>query len=185
MYLHGAVSISALVRQALVEMSCYQWAFQEPYDGKCLQLHCVPHCIRKVERNVLPDGHQLLEIRQSVLQSFGWSIHTLRWWLHTFLLPQSWWKHWVAHATACIWGTYDVCTSKETQWCWGMYLLSDEIRWLVVEWTGTIVEFHHSYDYYDSFHSYVGRLELRLSLYLAVQTRNILETNCATRTNGQ
>jgi len=70
-FLRGGVLISALVRQAQLEQSCFQRAFQEPYDGKSQQLHFVPHLIQKVERNVLRNGHRLLEIRQSVLQSFG------------------------------------------------------------------------------------------------------------------
>ena len=70
-FLRGGVWISALVCQAQLEQSCYQRAFQEPYDGNRQQLHFVRYFIQNIERNVLLDGHRLLEIRQSVLQSFG------------------------------------------------------------------------------------------------------------------
>jgi len=66
----GGVTISALVCQAQLEQSCYERAFQEPYNGSHQQLFFIPHCIQKVQRNVLRDGHQLLEFRQSVLQWF-------------------------------------------------------------------------------------------------------------------
>ena len=69
--LWAGVSISALVRQAQLAQSCYQLAFQEPYDGNRQQLHFVPHFIQKIEGNVLRDGNRLLEIQQRVLQSFG------------------------------------------------------------------------------------------------------------------
>jgi len=184
-FLRGGVSISALVRHAQLAQSCYQQAFQEPYDGNCQQLHFVLHCIQMVERNVLCNAHRLLDIRHSVLQSFGQSKQPSRRWWHTILLPQSFWIHWVPHATACVQGTYVVCSSKEIQWCWGMYLLRGEIKRLVVEWTGTFVEFCHSYDDCDPFISYGGRLELRFSLYSAVQTGHILPTIRATRSNGQ
>ena len=71
--LRGGVSISVLVRQAQLEQSSYERAFQEPYDGNRHQLHVVAHCIQKVQWNVLRDGHRLLEIQGSVLQSFGQS----------------------------------------------------------------------------------------------------------------
>jgi len=71
--LQGGVSISALVRQAQLEQSCYQQAFQEPYDGNRHQLHFIPHIIQKFERDVQRNGHRLLEIRQSELQLFGQS----------------------------------------------------------------------------------------------------------------
>ena len=45
----AGVSITALVRQAQLEQSCYQRAFQEPYDGNQQQLLFVPHFIQKVE----------------------------------------------------------------------------------------------------------------------------------------
>jgi len=67
----AGVSISAQLRQVQHKQCCYQRAFPEPYDGNRQQIHFVPHFIQKVERNVLCDGHRLLEIRQSVLQSFG------------------------------------------------------------------------------------------------------------------
>jgi len=98
---------------------------------------------------------------------------------------QSWWMHWVPHATACIQGTYVASSSKGIQWCWRTYLLRGKINQLVVEWTGMLVEFRHSYDDFDHFNSYGGRLELQLSLYSAVQTRHILQTIRATRRNGQ
>jgi len=184
-FLRGGVSISALVRQAQLEQSCYQQAFQEPYNGNRQQLHFVPHCIQQVEQNVLCDGHRVWEIRQSVLQSFSWFKQPSWRWLHTFLLPHTCWMHWVPLATACIQGTYIVSTSNGIQWCWGTYLLSGEIKRLVVEWTGALVEFRHSYNDFERFICYGGRLELRLSLDSAVQTRHILQTIWATRRNGQ
>jgi len=93
--------------------------------------------------------------------------------------------HWVPHATACVQGTYVVCCSKGIQWCWETYLLRGEIKRLVEEWIGKLVEFHHSYDHFDCFISYGGRLEIRLSPCLAVQTRHILQTVRVTRRNGQ
>ena len=60
-----------------------------------------------------------------------------------------------------------------------------EIQRLEEEWTGTLVEFRHSKNDFHRFISYGGRLEQRLSLYSAVQTRHILQTICATRRNGQ
>jgi len=60
--LRGGVSIRALVRQAQLEQSCYEWAFQEPYDGNHQHLHFIPHCTKKVAENVLGDGHWLMEI---------------------------------------------------------------------------------------------------------------------------
>jgi len=163
-FLWGGVSISALVHQAQLEQSCYQRAFQEPYDGNRQRLHCVPHYIQNLQRNVVRNGHRLFEIGQNGLQSFGQSKQPSWQWLHTLLLPQSCWMHWVLHPTACIQGTYVVCSSKEIQWCWGTYLLRGEIQRLVVEWTGTLVEFRHSYNNIDCFMSDCGRLELRLSL---------------------
>jgi len=94
--------------------------------------------------------------------------------------------HQVHHATACVQGTYVVCSSKGIQWFSGTYLLRGEIqRRVVVEWTGTLVEFHHSYDDFNHFNSYGGRLELWLSLYLAVLTIHIVQSIQATRRNGQ
>jgi len=183
--LRGGVSISTLVCQAQLGQSCYQRAFQEPYDGNRQQLHFVPHFIQKVERNVLRNGHRLLEIRQSVLQSFGRSKQPSRRWFHMFLLPQSCWMDWVPHATACGQGTYVVCSNKGIQWCRGTYLLRGEIKRMVVKWTGTLVESRHSYGDFDQLIHYGGRLELRLSLHSAVQTRHILQTIRATRRNGE
>jgi len=93
--------------------------------------------------------------------------------------------HWVPHATACIQGKYVVCSSRGIQWCWGMYLLSGEIKRLVLERTGTWVEFCHSYNEFDSFNSYGGCLELQLSLYLSVQSKEILQTIRGTRRNSR
>jgi hypothetical protein len=184
-FLQGGVSISALVRQAQLEQSCYQWAFQEPHNSNRQQLHFIPHFIQKVEPNDLRNGHRLLEIRQSVLQSFGRFKQPSRRWLHMLLLPQSCWMHWVPHATSCIQRIYVICSSKGIQWCWGMSLLRGEIKRLVVEWTGTLFEFHHTYTDFDRFISYCGHLEPQLSVYSAVQTRHILQTVGATRRNGQ
>ena len=184
-FIRGRVSISEQMRQAQLEPSCHQRAFQETYDRNHQQLHFIPHFIQNVERNVLRDGHWILEIRQSVLQTFGRSKQPSRRWLYTFVLPQSCWLHWVSHTTACIQGTYVVCSSKGIQWCWGTYLPRGEIKRPVVEWTGMLVEFCHSYDDIDLFNSYGGRLELRFSLYSAVQTRHFLQTIWVTRRNGQ
>jgi hypothetical protein len=65
-----------------------------------------------------------------------------------------------------------------------MYLLAGEIRWLLVEWTSTLVGFHHSYNDFDRLIRYGCCLELQLSLHLAVQTRHFLQTIGATRRNG-
>jgi hypothetical protein len=70
-FLRGGVFISGLVRLAQLEQSCYQQAFQEPYDGNRLQLHLVLYFIQKVVQNVLSNGHRRLEIWPRVLQSFG------------------------------------------------------------------------------------------------------------------
>jgi len=84
--------------------------------------------------------------------------------------------HVVPHATTCVQGTYVGCSSKGIQWCWRTYLLRGEIKWLVVEWTGTLVEFRQSYDDFARFISYSSHLELLLSLYSAVQTWHICQT---------
>ena len=183
--LRGGVSISALVRQVQLEQSCCQRTFQEPYEGNCQQLYFVSHCIQKVEWNVVHNEHRLWEIRLNVLQLWTRSNQFSRWWFHTFLLPQSLWMRLVPHATACIQGTYVIWSSKEIQWCWGTYRLRGVIKRLVVEWTGMLVEFRHSYDDFDHFNRYGGRLELKLSLYSAIRTRHILQTILATRRNGQ
>jgi len=46
-FLQVGVSIRSLVHQAQLDRSCYQRAFQEPYDGNHQQLHFVPHFIEK------------------------------------------------------------------------------------------------------------------------------------------
>jgi hypothetical protein len=71
-FLREGVSICALVHQAQLQQSCYQRAFQEPYDGSHQQLLFIPHFIQKVPQNVLRNEHQLLEIRQRVLQLCGY-----------------------------------------------------------------------------------------------------------------
>jgi len=185
MFLRGGVSISALVRQAQLEQSCYQRAFQEHYDGNHQRLHFVPHSIQKVEWNVLPNGHRLFGIPQSVLQLFPRSKQPLRGWLHRFLLLQSCWMHWVRHATACVQGIYVGCSSKVIHWCWGIYPLRGEIKRLEVVWTGMLGEFCHSYDDFGSFNRYCGRLELWLSHYSAGQNINNLQTIWVTRWHGQ
>jgi len=151
--LQGPVSIGTLVHQAQHERSWDQRVSQEPYDGNCQQYHFVSHYIQKVERNVLHNGHQLLVLGQSVLQSFSQSKQPSQWWLHMFLVIQSCWMHWVPHATVCVQGTYVVCSSNGIQWSSGTYPLRGEIMRLVVEWTSTLVEFHHSYDDFDHLES--------------------------------
>jgi len=116
---------------------------------------------------------------------FGRSKQPLQWWLHSYLLSQSCWMHWDPHAGACIQGIYVICCCKGNQWCWRTYLLRGEIKQLVVKWTGTSVEFHHSYDDFDRFNSYGGCMELLLSLDSAVQTRDFLQTIQTTWMNGQ
>jgi len=93
--------------------------------------------------------------------------------------------HWLPHDTASIQGTYVICSSKGIQWCWGMYLLRGKIKRLVVAWTSTWVEFCHRYDDFDRFNIFSGHLELQSSLYLAVQTRHILQTVRVTSRNGR
>jgi len=88
-FLPGGVSISALLRPAQLEQSCYQRAFQQPYNVNHQQLNFVPRFIQKVEWNVLCNGHRLLEIGQSVLQSFGRSKQRSQLY-HRQIHPSSW-----------------------------------------------------------------------------------------------
>jgi len=182
-FLRWEIFISTLVCQAQLKQSCYQRAFQEPYNGNCQQLHLVPYFIQKVTWNVRHDWHRLMQIRKSFLHSIGRSKQASWSWLHKFLLPQSCWMYWVPHATACVQGIYIICSSKGIQWSWGMYLLRGEIKWLVVEWTGTVVEYHHTHVDSDPFNSYGGHLDIQFSLHLAFQTEHILSTIRAKTTN--
>jgi len=91
---------------------------------------------------------------------------------------------WIPHVPACIQGTYVVCSRIDIQWCWGMYLLRGEIKWLVVEWSVTLIEFHQNYDDFNCFDSYSGCLECGLSNCSVVQTEHILQTIKATTNNG-
>jgi len=141
--------------------------------------------IQNVEQTVLHDGHRLLQIGHSVLQLFGWSKQPLRWQLETFVLLQSCRMHWVPHETAYVHGTYVVCSSKGIQWCRGEYQLRGEIKRLVVEWTGMLIECRHGCNDFDLSSSYGGSLALRLSLHSAVQTRYILQTTRVTGRNAQ
>jgi len=143
------------------------------------------HCIQKVEWNVLHNSHQLLEIVQSMLQSFGWSKQPSWYWLHTSLPPQFCWIHWVPHVAAWVQWIYVVCSSKGIKWSWGIYLLRGEIKGLVLEWTGTLVEFLHSYADFDHINSYGSHLELRLDCYSAVQSWHVSHTIRSTRRIGQ
>jgi len=93
-----------------------------------------------------------------------------------FPFPQSRWMRWVPRSTACIQGAYVVYSSNRIQWGGETYLLRGEMKWLVVEWPGTLVQFRHSYNNYYHFNSYGGSLELRLSLHSAVQTRDSMKT---------
>jgi len=181
----GGVSISTLVCQAQHVQSCNQRAFQELYDGNRQQLHFFPHMIDNIARNVLCDGHRLVGVCQCLFQFFASSKQPSQWWLHTFLLLQSCWIHWVPHETACVQGTYVVCPSKGIQWCRGMYQLRGEIKRWVVEWTCTFVEFRHCYDEFDHFNCHGGRLEPQLSVDSAVHSRHILQTIRVTRSNWQ
>jgi len=183
--LPGGVLISALVHEAQLEHSGYQWAFSEPPNGNHQQLQFVAHSIQKVPRNVPHNGHQLWETMHSVLRLFGQSKQPSRQWLYKSLLLKSGWTHGVPHGTACIQGTYVGRSSKAIQSSRGTYLHWVELKRLVVEWTGTLVQFGSSYDGCDCLHSYSGHLGLRLYLYSTVQTRHILNTIWATRRNCQ
>jgi len=66
-----------------------------------------------------------------------------------------------------------------------MHILRREIKRLMAEWTGTLVEYHDSYDDFDHFNSYGCRLELWLSLAWAVQMRHTLQTIWTTGWNDQ
>jgi len=92
---------------------------------------------------------------------------------------------WLPHATACVHGTYVVCYSKGIQWCWRPYQLRGEMKQLVVQWTGTLDEFHHNYDDFYHFNSYGGCVGLRWSSDSAGQTTHILQTIRAKKRNGQ
>jgi len=150
-----SVSIGALVREAYLEQSCYQRAHHEPYDGNHQQSQSIPPFIGKVKQNVLCDWHWLMDIQQSVLQWYGRSKEPTQWWL---LVLQSCWMLCVPCATSCVQGTYVVWSSKGIEWCRWTYLLRGDIKQLVVEWSGTIVELHHSCDDTDRLNSYGGRL---------------------------
>ena len=65
-----------------------------------------------------------------------------------------------------------------------MNLLRGEMKRLVVERTGMLVEFHHSHDDFDHLNCNRSQLELGLSLYWAVQTRYILQTLRVRRRNA-
>jgi len=93
--------------------------------------------------------------------------------------------HGAPHSTVCIVGIYVVCSSKRIQWTWGSYLLRYVIKRLVVECASMLVGFRHSYNKMDRFNSCSVRLELALSLSLAVHIRHILLTIWATRRNSQ
>jgi hypothetical protein len=54
---------SAPVLQSQVEQNCYQQAFKEPYNTNLQQVHFVSHFIRNIEQNVLPNVHQLWDMR--------------------------------------------------------------------------------------------------------------------------
>jgi len=180
----GGVLIGALVRQAQLEQSCNQQAGQESYDGNHQHLYFLLHYIQKVGWNVLCNVHQLLETQQRALQWLYRSKPSWQW-LHMIHLPQSCWTHWVPHATACVQGTYVICCIKGIRWRCGMFLPRDIIIWLVVEGIRMLVEFHHWYNDFNRINSYGGRLELWLFVYLAVQTRYILQTIQVTWWNGQ
>jgi len=76
-----------------------------------------------------------------MLQSFSRSKQPSQRSLHTILSPQSCWMHCVRHIADCAQGSYVVCSCKGLQWCGGTYVLPVEIKGLVVEWTGALVEF--------------------------------------------
>jgi len=184
-FLRGGISISPHVHQVQLQHCCYQRSFQEPYDGSHQQLHFISHCFQKVKQNVVRHGHGHFEIWTSVLQLFSSSKHPSRWWLHTFLSLHCCWMQWLPHVTTCVQRTYVVCSNKQIQWCWGKYLLRGEVKWLVVEWAGTWVEFGPSNNNFDHIIRYGGHLELQLSLYSTFQTRHILQTICKRSRNGK
>ena len=144
MFLWGGVFINALVGETQLQQSCFQRAFQETYNGNHQQLQFVLHWIQKIQRNVLLDGHQLLETVHSVLQLFYQSNQPLQLWLYMFLLLQSYSIHWVIHPAACVQEIYVICSSKGIWWYWGIYLHRGEINRWVIEWPGTWVEFRHT-----------------------------------------
>jgi len=86
-------------------------------------------------------------------------------WFNMFLLPQSSWMHWVAHAKACVQGTYVVSSSRGIQRSWGIYLLWGETNRLVVKWTGFLVEFHHTYNDFHCLNCPRSGFELRFPLF--------------------
>ena len=105
--------------------------------------------------------------------------------LDKFVLPQSCWLRWVPYATACVQWTYVVYLNQGIQWYWEAYLLRDEIKRLVVQGTGTLVEFLHSYNMYNRFNIYGGCFEHSFSIFLVHQTRHILQTIRTTRRHGK
>jgi len=125
------------------------------------------------------------ESGKECLKLFGRTKQSLWRWLHTFLLLQSCWMHWIPHATAWVQGTYVICCSKGNWWSWGTYLRNGEIERLVVESTGTWLEYLHRYNDLDLINSYGRRMELQLYRYLAVRTRHISQTIRATWRTGQ
>jgi len=116
---------------------------------------------------------------------FGEFKRHFRWRLLKVHVLQPCWMRWLPHATACVHGTYVVCYSKGIQWCWRPYQLRGEMKQLVVQWTGTLDEFHHNYDDFYHFNSYGGCVGLRWSSDSAGQTTHILQTIRAKRRNGQ
>jgi len=59
------------------------------------------------------------------------------------------------------------------------------IKQLVVEYTGTLVKFRHTYNDFASLSSYNARFMLWLSFHFAFQTSHILEAILGTRRNSQ
>jgi len=127
-------------------------------------------------RKVLYNGHRRWEVGQHLLQSFRKSNQSSCRWFHSLHLPQSYSMHCISHSTDCVQGTDIGCSHTGIPYCWGTHLVGGEIKWLVVEWTGTLVELHHSCDDWDRLTGYSSGLEPWLICCLAVQTSEIVQT---------
>jgi len=73
---------------------------------------------------------------------------------------------------------------KEIQWSGGTYLVSGEIKRLLVESPGMLVELHHKYDDFDLFNIYCCHLELQWFLDPAPETIHIWYTIQERRQDG-
>jgi len=76
-------------------------------------------------------------------------------------------------------------SSNRIEWIWETYLLRGKIMELLVDWKGTLVQFHYSYGDFACFNTHGGLLELQLSLVFADHISNISQTIQATRNNSE